>query len=658
MTPSQKHSRTRGVWLFLCVLTLLASAAWLGLHWPFNSFWYDETTTAYMALQPWPMLWHWATTIDLTSQLPLYLAGMKLWVTPFAASPVTVIEFALRSSSVFFAFLSLAGILALGKRLAGSVGGVAAALLLAMLPAFMYIAFEVRVYGFTFAAAIWSYVLLWHVLACYGTNKTPLDHHFRRDVILYALSASAALYGHYTALLIFPVHALCFAALIVRNARQRIGWKRPIWIGVIAALLIGIAYAPWLPLLLQSTQLTHLYFDGQIPFDQIRTTLLTFAVTGHDQGTLLTPSLDTGLLVLLGISLGLSLIVRRKTGALLFALTAALVPFTLLTLIVLQHPKLTGRYVWGMWIGLVLIGALGAASLRLPRRFGAVRWLPPLIVPGVMMAALWLSGSVSIGHNSDFRGAFAYIRDHWAQGDLVVLRDGTLFTAAGFYDSPRPYLGLPNDPITDTRHVLYSDDAAAALRQQPDSIRRVWLVAWQGDVMDPQAATADLLETLGSEQIIGAENSFGDVSLDLFGLTQPFSMLQAPAVISPAKATLPLPDGLTLQSTQLLADLRAMPGSILTIHSAWVRRDSADNDLRVSIRLIGADGKTYSQIDQPPAGWLFLSDKWTVGRLVLGRYQIIVPDHMPMGAAKVQIVVYSSVSSFSAVTLDVGSVVL
>lgn len=644
MTTHQKR------WIGLCALTLIGCAAWFAFRWPHNSLWYDETVNAYAATQNWPDLWRW-TTIDF--QLPLYLAGMKLWIAPFAASPVEVTEFALRVSSVFFAFLSVAGMLALGKWLVGALGGFASAVILAALPAFVYIAFEVRVYGFTFAAATWSYVFLWALLTRYGSSTRPLGRRYQIHLALYVVAIVCALYGHYTALFILPAQGLLILSRILDNWRRGSSWRRPLWIGLSALLLIGLAYAPWLPMTLRSGSLTHLYFDGWLSVEQVRNILLDFFATGQDRIAPANQWLTDAILWLLLICGIAWLLLKRRAAPFLFALAASLIPASILTMIVLRRAKLTGRYAWGMWIGMVLLAGLGVAALWLPERRRAVRWLPPAAALAFMASALWIGGLGWSGHHSDFRGAFAYLREHWTDGDLLVLRDGTLFSAAEFYRSPKPYIGLPADPITDVTHVLQVNEAVEALREKAAATKRVWLMAWQGDVMDPQSVTDGLLETISTRQTI---SGFGDVDLDLYTLSQPLSVLKAPTAVQ--DTGFPLPTGLTLQAAEIFTPTRLVPGAVLIIHAWWLRRDHADNDTRVSIRLIGADSKTYSQNDQPPAGWLYWSNQWTPGQLILGRYRIIIPGELPTGTARIQLVLYSVTDAFSPLTVDAGQVVV
>src|SRR5258706_1736884 len=171
----------------------------------------------------------------------------------------------------------------------------------------------------------------------------------------------------------------------------------------------------------------------------------------------------------------------------LYGACMAILPIAIIAAVVYFKPKLAGRYAWASWIGLDILITLGIAAV--------LRYRGRLTVGAALILALipWLPGlSNQIGHppDSDFRGAFAYIRDHWHDGDLVILRDGTLFTAADYYHSPA-YIRLPeNADITDVTHILHTEEALSILSRQADSIRGLWILAWQGYVMDPEAITA------------------------------------------------------------------------------------------------------------------------------------------------------------------------
>src|SRR5262249_7548065 len=142
----------------------------------------------------------------------------------------------------------------------------------------------------------------------------------------------------------------------------------------------------------------------------------------------------------------------------------------------------------------------------------------------IFVAVPWATGQIGHPPQSDFRGAFSYIQAHWHDGDMVILRDGTLFPVADYYRSPAPYIGLPDSMITDVTHILQAKEAISILNKQSNTIHGVWLLAWQGGVMDPENVTLGLLETIGTRQL--ANMSFGDVGLDYIVLNHSLSEIR------------------------------------------------------------------------------------------------------------------------------------
>src|SRR5262245_12656718 len=97
---------------WFAVLVLLGLAAWLGLHFPHNSLWYDEALTTYVATDSWATLWRWCTQIDI--QVPFHYVVLRGWTYLLGDS-----EFALRLLSALCTLLAAAGVMAIGRRLAG-----------------------------------------------------------------------------------------------------------------------------------------------------------------------------------------------------------------------------------------------------------------------------------------------------------------------------------------------------------------------------------------------------------------------------------------------------------------------------------------------------------------------------------------------------------
>ncbi len=627
----------RRVALWSTTLILLVVIGWLAIQWPHHSLWYDETLTTWVASGPIDRLFHWCTQVDI--QVPFHYLVLRGWMALVGNSELT-----LHLLSAIFGLLSVAGLMALVRRLAGVLPGVVVGLLMGFSPGFLWIAYEVRSYSLALALAVWATVFLQRLL-----RSGPVP---RRIILAYWLLMVAMLYTHYTGIAVVASHAL----IILGLALSRRDWhfvRRMVIVGT----LIALSFAPWLPVLLSRGSGDQSYYTGSILPDQTLGVILSFKWLARDDFRWVTPDntltpqapLVFGGLLLLIAWMVLWRLVRRSWRAILYGLALAIPPIVMVAVIVYFRPKLAGRYAWPAWIGLDLLLACGLVALSdLARRYRAG---VALVVAGLFVAIPWLSGQTGHPPNSDFRGVFAYIREHWQDGDQVLLRDGTLFPAAEYYHSP-PYIRLPqHEELTNTAHVVHMDEAVATLQDQPAS-HGIWIVSWQGDVMDPENVSTGVLETIGTAQQV--PHSWGDVGLQYFVLKQPLSTLQAPERASTPLAV--MSDGLTLESASIVTSGPLAPGEPVIVHSWWSRHDPVSSTARVSIRLTGSDGTTYAQIDQPPSGWFYFPDHWPADTLILGRYEIPIPTTIKPTVATVSLVLYSASGGVPPITVTAGIV--
>jgi hypothetical protein len=372
--------------------------------------------------------------------------------------------------------------------------------------------------------------------------------------------------------------------------------------------------------------------------------------------------------------------VRRRTAfPVIFGLLVTLLPAAMIAVVVYFKPKLAGRYAWPAWIGLDLLLALAIVGLAQSSSFNliskslrrGIKSAPHspsllaergaggevnrrLLIPVITVAFIalpWLSGEIGHPPQSDFRGAFAFIREHWQSGDLLVLRDGTLYPAADYYRSPQPYIGLPAADLTDATHILHADEAVSVLAAQSDSIQGVWVLAWQGDVMDPEAITLGLLETLATRE--RTQVMFDDVSVDYFRLKRPLSNLQPPQ-LGPDPLAM-LPEGVVLQASSLITPGPLHPGDTVIGHTWWWRRGPVSSNARVSIRIVDAEGITIGQKDQPPIGWLYFPDRWPANTLILGRYDMQIPANAA-GNVTMTVMIYSAANDVTPTQVTIGTV--
>jgi len=628
--------------LWAAGLILLAIAAGLAAQWPERGLWYDETVNAYFAAQPWAALWEWCARID--NQVPLHFALLKLWAGVGGTS-----EFALRAVSYWSALLAAAGLLALGRRLGGATAGALAAGAFAVTQSFAYAAFEVRPYALALALAAWSSVVLWELWRRCGAEAPRRERHCRALFLAYWLLALGLLYTHYTGALILAVHGVAVGWRALRT-RSRRSWT------VVVALVVGIAvgYLPWIAALAGRDVRAGTAFADRITPGEALDAYLTFYAHGQRAVPPDAPPYGWAMVAVIAGACALWLALRRShrldPRALALPLLATLLPLAgLIVMVYGVQAKLSGRHGWVAWLGAALIVGVGLAALR------RVRWLRWPVWAGALLV-LWLPATASYPptYNSYLREAFAYIRQQAAPGDVLVLRDGTLFTAAGYYDAAVPWIGLPPDKLTDVNRFLFFDEAIAALDALigANDARRVWVLSWQGDIMDPQNLVGGMLEYLGEPEPLPGAFGFGDVSLACYRLLRDPTDLRArvdalqPVVQAP-------PDGPLFVGGYVLGADTVPRGGVVRLHTWWQRGPTVMPEVRASVRLVASDGQFYAQLDQPPAGPSFGQENWATGQPVLGRYALSVPADIPLGPAEVRLILYDMQGAFAPVEVVV-----
>lgn len=625
-------------------LLLLAIAAALASQWPGRSLWYDETVNAYFAGQSWSAIWEWCTAID--NQMPLHFALLKAW-----GAGAGVSEFALRAFSFFCAMLSAAGIVALGRRLAGraSAGWLAAAAL-ALSQSFLYAAFEVRAYGLALALFAWSSVALWSLWERYADEMRSLDRGYAARLALYLGLALALVYTHYTGFIALAAHGVYLAGRTLRTPSRR----RVI---LLACLGFGLAlgYLPWVLALAGRDVRAGTAYEGRIPPDvALRTYVEFFAYGQHlpPRGGFPYALAMAGLVAAAGAIWAASQRrnLARLHGAAL-AVSMTLVPLAgLAAMVYAVQAKLSGRHGWPAWLGAALLIGLGLATIE--RRRWA-RW--PVWIAA--LAIVWLPARAQLRpvYDSHLREAFAYINQNAQDGDVLILRDGTLFTAAGYYGAATPWIGLPPDKLTDVERTLFFDEAVIDMQAlvARENARRVWVVAWQGHIMDPQDLIAGILEVVGDPQPIG--RPFGDVYVSLYVLhDQPRVLAGRVAAMAPVVQT--PPDGPIYLGGYVVEPGPVLRGGIIHVHTWWRRGDTVMPDMRVSVRLYDAGGMFYTQLDQPPVAPWFGQEHWQPGSPVLSRFTVWIPPEIPAGTVYVRMLLYDMQGRFEPIPVEIDTI--
>lgn len=589
--------------IFLSALLLLIMFGYLLNRFPQDSFWYDETVSGYLALESWDTLWRWTTEIDI--QPPLYFGSLKLWAQEAGTG-----EFNLRYFSLLAGFLGLAGMIQLGRRLSGSyVGGWSAATALMLSGGFLYAYGEARTYALVMTLAIWS--LVWMDAALRKTNF------FR--ILGYSFVTTAAIYAHYTA--VFLVVAQGIYVLYRERTFNR---------KFLIFLLPSMSYLPWVLIIATKGAPEGLAFEGVVPLDRILKEYWEFFLYGQvvvsEDAWQLAKMIAAGL----GI-LAVFLLWRRKLPILV--LLAGIFPiFALLVSIRLIEAKLSGRHGWALWIGVALL--VGIAM-----QYWVKNWKNPLVHVAAIGAIAFLivrwPEKLPETYPSHLNSAFAYIEENANPNDFLILRDGSLYTAAEYYHTPLDYLGFPNVVILNVNHHLQFVEAQNLLEAElPPDTENVWIVSWAGEIMDPQELTYGLMEYIGGlpkETIY-----FGDVHVSRYEIQRsiadmPEHMIDLPGLLKIGD------DGPSLLGVDLIYEA-TYPNCPVIFHAWWWRGERDYPNARISYRLLAPDETILVQYDFELSGQIYPQKKWLPFVPTLGRADL----RIPLGVEKVTatVVVY------------------
>ncbi len=141
---------------WLVIVITLAGGFLRGLLLADKGMWLDETFSVWLANQSVPELLHWLVKID--QHPPLYYLLLHYWLALTGDTPYYA-----RLLSVLFGLGTIPLIYLIGRRLAGDLVGLAAAVILALSPFHIYFAQETRMYtllAFNAAAALYALVRL------------------------------------------------------------------------------------------------------------------------------------------------------------------------------------------------------------------------------------------------------------------------------------------------------------------------------------------------------------------------------------------------------------------------------------------------------------------------------------------------------------------
>ncbi|MSO96172.1 MAG: hypothetical protein EXQ81_10360 [Thermoleophilia bacterium] len=377
------------------ILSLVLGAITLGT----KALWYDEAFNAVRIDGSWRDLVHAVGATEMSQGV--YMAGLKAWATVTPNS-----EAWLRFPSIVFAALAAALLVPLGTRLFDRRTGIIAGVLLATNAFVIRHAQEARTYALVTLAVVVASILF----------VKALDDPRRRNWLLYAVAAAAAVYCHFYAGFVVVAHLATIPFAPIRPPWRRVAEAGALFVVLISPVLYFTTRAGREQLLWiddPSLEIVLRLFERNVGRNLI---LGAFAALG---------------LVLLAYRAGSGGAVNRWRFALIGGW--CVFPVALGILVSLIQPILVGRYA-------IVIAPAIALAAAFPIALALSRHRPVGIV--VLVALLAVSGyRVTTWYRSvpeDWRSAVEYVSAQKRPGDDVVIAPFWSWRAFAYYDGEQP----------------------------------------------------------------------------------------------------------------------------------------------------------------------------------------------------------------------------
>ncbi len=620
--------------ILLVLITLLALALRL-FRLDAQSLWYDEGFSVYLARMGLAEITA-RTAVDI--QPPLYYYLLHGWMQLFGDSSGT-----LRGFSLLFGVLSVPLSFAVARRLfGGHLAGLLAALLMAVSPLHIWYSQELRMYTLlTFLALLSSYLLL---LIVRRAEPVPSNRPGRVAVdlllwIAFTLVSVAALYTHYFA---FFVLAFQGVYLLVAWGRQGFHPARLGLAGIASGVLSMLVYLPWLPNLLTRYGTDASYWPGQLKLGEVLVDIGVSYVGGESISEQLGVPLAIGFGILMLIcciallrSHGPAAPERSVQLPLVFLLLYLLMPPALILLLSYNAPKFNARYVMVSQPALLLLfgGGLAALFQRRGRLVGKLfRWLLAIVafflVLGTSAYATYQAYAAPAFARADFRGAAAYVAQSIQPDETIILCSGHMFPVWDLYAQGIERHLLPESPTLDIARTLdYS--ISSDLNRWLAGRGGVWLVLWQDEVVDPVGYLPAMLNRAGEE--LAVDRSFAQLELRHYRLYPNARFSDQPDIEHPS--------GINLgDRLKLMGYSQTGPQQVTFF---WQALQPLDEDYRVSIVLRDTNNQIWGQWDGRPSAYLYPTNRWRVGQVVLGHYDLVPIAGTPPGDYGLDVGVYT-----------------
>ncbi|MCX6021122.1 MAG: glycosyltransferase family 39 protein [Chloroflexi bacterium] len=572
-----------------------------------QSFWYDEGFSAYLASLP-PLDALAYRVMD--PHPPLHPWSLHVWTAIAGTS-----ETALRFPSAIAGALAVLLIYRLAADLLGRPAGLIAGLLAAVNPFLIYYAQETRSYSY----------LLCFTLAATMVLLRQLRHPDDRPLAWapYIALMAAALWSHYFALLTLAAHWTLAVAF----------WqwgKRSPWVWAAVQGVLGVLFAPWLALSVGVLTGYKTVGRGEAPAEMLRQTVTALADGGVHDLRFFTPAAGfLGIMIAAGLLAAPLLRAKPDRWAVVLTLlVGAAVPLFSLMAISLSRPTFHPRYlITAVPFALALAAAPAALAWSRLRPAGAA--LATLTV-AVLLPALNTYYHDPQAARADYREAGAYLTQNAQPGDAVIYNAWyTQFIIDYYFHGPQDrYAPFHSGPLTEEQVVT-------ELNRLAPGHRRLWLVLWQDDSLDPGRQLSTVVRRGGA--LIG-ERWLGE--LRIFGYSLPETAeppFRVEGIPQPMKSG--FGGEVDLLGYRLEED-KVRAGDHLRVGLFWQARQRLTEDYVAFVHVMTLDPRVVAQQDRPAGGNYQPTSRWEPGATVSDEFFFPVPADTPPGEYYVEAGLY------------------
>ncbi len=477
------------------------------------SLWLDEGITAYKMSLPVQKLLAYTELDNVPPLYYLILHAVRSWIHS---------DFALRLPSALFSVATIPVLFLIGQTLFDRRVAVLSCFLLSLSTFHVWFSQEARSY---------SFYCLCYALSLLFLVRWNRNAESSRDWWAYIFFSSLMMYTHSTAILYWSANQVIFLCLSERPSKQKLRkW-------LLAQLLIGLLFLPWLPSFLQqSRSYSHDVNLGRLHYSVLIETLMVLTsltpLYATEAGKLLglsidlTPALNLSWLVgFLGtFSIAILRIDNVCRRAFLAAASLAVVPIFLVTLFsVCVRNIFFDRLFLPSTLGVVLLLALGLRDLfgLFSRRSGHAVISLTLTCTISSLSILSLVIYYRLDRKEDFRSAASFLVERYEPRDLVLFVTHSGEALFDWYHGDRratirrsgiPY-GYQERPNQSPGQVIRNPSDIVRLRPLCLTAGRIWLVRLRTRYHDPQELTYHWMEENLSKV---ARYPFSGVQLDLY----------------------------------------------------------------------------------------------------------------------------------------------